>query len=283
MTVKIITDSTADLPKEILEENNISFLPLHIHLGDEEYQDCVNIWPKQIFAWSDEHKATPKTSACSLPEAMGMLEAGLKDHDEVVFISISQHISSMYSVVNMAARELEVEDRVQIIDSRNLCNGIGLLVLKACELAKESKDALTIKKTVEALVSKVNTTFVVDTLEYLYRGGRCSGMASVIGSKLHIHPRIAVTQGTLHVTKKYLGSMEKALMSYVKDLGPALKNADDSMIFIANSGICAEQMEAVRAKVVEIMPFRKVYMTKAQGCISSHCGPGCIGIFFIEK
>ena len=170
-TVKIISDSTCDLSKELVEKYDITILPLHILLGEDEYRDGVDITPEEIFRWSDENKTTPKTSAPSLTEAMEVMQPFVEEGREIICFSISDSMSTSGNVMRLAAEELEASDKVTIINSANLSTGIGLQVIQAAILASEGKTAAEITTAIEAIRPKVRASFVVDTLTYLHRGG----------------------------------------------------------------------------------------------------------------
>ena len=169
-TVKIISDSTCDLSKELVEKYDITILPLHILLGEDEYRDGVDITPEEIFRWSDENKTTPKTSAPSLTEAMEVMQPFVEEGREIICFSISDSMSTSGNVMRLAAEELEASDKVTIINSANLSTGIGLQVIQAAILASEGKTAAEITTAIEAIRPKVRASFVVDTLTYLHRG-----------------------------------------------------------------------------------------------------------------
>ena len=172
--IKIVSDSTSDLSKELIEKYNIQIAPLHIVLGEKEYLDGEEIQPDEIYAWADENKDTPKTSAIDFAKAGEIVKQIVGCEDEMIVFTISGKMSTTANVFRLVTEELEVEDRVTIIDSGNLSTGIGLLVLKAAEMVEEKKDRKEISQTIESLKEKVRASFVVDTLTYLHRGGRCS-------------------------------------------------------------------------------------------------------------
>lgn len=223
--IKIISDSTCDLSKELVEKYDISKLPLHIHMGDEEYEDGVTITPDEIYKWSDANNTTPKTSAASIAEVMDMFRPYIEKGDEIISFSISDSMSANRKVMQMAAEELEAEDRIHVIDSANLSTGIGLLVVEAAIMASKGVKAADIVAKIEELKPRVRASFVVDTLTYLHRGGRCSSVAALAGGVLKLHPRIAVENGKMDAGKKYRGKLSSVVMSYVKDMEEDLKNA----------------------------------------------------------
>lgn len=281
--VKIISDSTCDLSPELVERYNIDILPLNVLLGDKEYQDGKNITPEEIFKWADENKTTPKTSAPTMDTAVEMIKPYVEEGMEVVCFCISESMSTSGNVMRMVARELEAEDKVTVIDSANLSTGIGLMVIEAAIMASEGKSSSDIKAAIEILKPKVRASFVVDTLTYLYRGGRCSAIAAMAGSVLKLHPKIVVENGAMDATKKYRGKLAAVIMSYVKDMEDELKNARNDRVFITHSGCDREIVEGVKEYLRELGIFNEILETRAGGVVSSHCGPGTLGVLFISK
>lgn len=281
--VKIISDSTCDLSKELLEEYDISILPLHIILGNQEYMDGVDITPEEIYKWSDQNKTTPKTSAPSMVEAIELMKPYLEEGRELVCFCISESMSSSGNVMRLAAGELEAESKVTVIDSQNLSTGIGHLVIEAAILAEEGKTAAEITAEIEKLRPQVRASFVTDTLVYLGRGGRCSAAAVLAGSVLKLHPKIVVTDGAMDAAKKYRGKMKSVIMSYVKDMEEDLKSAKQDRVFITHSGCDAEIIESVRTYLESLNVFKEILVTRAGCVVSSHCGPGTLGVLYIKK
>lgn len=280
--VKIIADSTCDLSKELLVRYDISILPLHILLGEEEYLDGINITPQEIYNWSDRQKTTPKTSAPSLEDAVKLMKPYVEEGRELVCFSISDDMSTSGNVMRLAAEELQAEERVKVINSANLSTGIGLQVIEAAIMAQEGMDGETIARQIESIRPRVRASFVVDTLTYLHRGGRCSGLAAMAGGALKLHPRIVVEEGKMKPGKKYRGGMNKVILSYVKDMEADLKNAKKDRVFITHSGCEKELVDEVKAYLKSLGCFDEIWETIAGGVISSHCGPGTLGVLFIE-
>ena len=281
--VRIIADSTCDLSQELLEKYGVAILPLHILLGEDEYEDGRDIRPEEIFRWSDEHGTTPRTSAPSMESAAGLLQEVGKDGEEIVCFSISGQMSTSNNVMKLAAEEAGLAERVTVIDSENLSTGIGLLVVEAALMAQAGRSAKEIADRMEALKPMVRASFVVDTLVYLHRGGRCSGLAAMLGSTLRLHPQIVVENGKMRSNKKYRGSLDKVLMAYARDLEPVMRRARRDRVFITHSGCTPEIVETVRAYLQQLGIFEEILETRAGGVISSHCGPGTLGILFIEN
>ena len=281
--VRIIADSTCDLSQELLEKYGVAILPLHILLGEDEYEDGRDIRPEEIFRWSDEHGTTPRTSAPSMESAARLLQEVGKDGEEIVCFSISGQMSTSNNVMKLAAEEAGLAERVTVIDSENLSTGIGLLVVEAAIMAQAGRSAKEIEDRMEALKPMVRASFVVDTLVYLHRGGRCSGLAAMLGSTLRLHPQIVVENGKMRSNKKYRGSLDKVLMAYARDLEPVMRRARRDRVFITHSGCDPEIVETVRAYLQQLGIFEEILETRAGGVISSHCGPGTLGILFIEN
>ena len=281
--IKIISDSTCDLSKELVEKYDIQVVPLHIHLGDKEYEDGVTITPDEIYAWSDANNTTPQTAAISLGEAMEIYRPHLDNGDEIIIFSISDEMSSTGSTMRLAASEMEAEDRIHVINSANLSTGVGLLVLEAAEMARAGMSAKEIVARIEELKPLVRASFVVDTLTYLHRGGRCSGVAALAGSVLQLHPKIVVENGKMDATKKYRGKMNVVIKSYVKDMEEDLLHAKKNRVFITHSGCDASIIEQVRQYLEGLNYFDEILETRAGGVVSSHCGPGTLGVLFIKQ
>ena len=281
--VKIIADSTCDLSQELLTKYDISILPLHVLLGEEEYLDGRTITPDQIYSWSDAHKTTPKTSAPSLVEAMELMKPYVEEKREIVCFSISDEMSTSGNVMRLAAEELDAAQLVTVINSANLSTGIGLLVIEAAIMAGNGATGKEIAERMEELKPLVRASFVVDTLTYLHRGGRCSGVAALAGSALKLHPKIVVENGKMAPQKKYRGKIDRVILDYVHDLEQDLKSAKKERVFITHSGCDAVVVEAVSAYLEGLQVFDEILETRAGGVISSHCGPGTLGVLFIAQ
>lgn len=281
--IRIVADSTCDLSKELIEKYSIQIAPLHIVLGEKEYKDGSDITPDDIYAWAEKNEDTPKTSAIGFEDVMDIMKPLVASEDEMIVFTISGKMSTTVNVFRMVAEELEIEDRVSIIDSENLSTGAGLMVLKAADMAEEGKNRSDICQAVEEMKGKVRSSFVVDTLTYLHRGGRCSAVAALAGGVLKLHPRIIVSEGAMSADKKYRGKMDKVIWDYVKDLEEALKSADKERVFITHSGCEQEIIDKVYSYLKELNCFEEIHITRAGGVISSHCGPGTLGVLYIGK
>ncbi len=279
--VRIIADSTCDLSQNLIDKYNITIIPLHIVLGDREYRDLTEIQPDEIYAWSDANKVTPKTSATSVEDTIEVMKPILDGGDDIVAFCISEQMSTTGNVFRMVAQELEASDRVCVIDSRSLSTGIGLLVIKAAIMAGEGKSAEYIRSKITAMRDKVRASFVVDTLVYLHRGGRCSSVAAMAGSVLKLHPRIEVKDGKMDAGKKYRGSMRSVILNYAKDMEEDLRHAEKDRVFITHSGCDEEIVRMVYSYLQSLNYFDEILTTRAGGVISSHCGYGTLGILYL--
>ena len=281
--VKIISDSTCDLSPELIAKYDIDISPLHILLGEDEYEDGKNITPEQIYSWSDENKTTPKTSAPALTDAIELFKQYIDEGREIVCFSISSSMSTSGNVMRIAAEELEAENRITVIDSANLSTGIGLLVIEAAIMAQNNHTVEEIVSAIEALKPNVRASFVVDTLTYLYRGGRCNAVSAMAGGVLKLHPKIVVENGAMNASKKYRGKINSVIMTYVKDMEDDLKAARPNRVFITHSGCDRAIVEEVHSYLENLGVFSEILETRAGGVISSHCGPGTLGVLFIQS
>ena len=281
--IRIMADSTCDLSKELIEQYGVEILPLNIVMDDTCYLDGIETSPDEIYAWADANRTTPKTAAPGIEAAIAFLRPAKEAGDEVCFFGISELMSATCQVLRLAAGELEYEDHVCVMDSMNLSTGIGLQVLYAAELAVQGASLRELEEVLKEYRGRVRASFVVDTLTYLHRGGRCSSVAALFGNTLKLKPRIAVTAGKMGVSKKYRGNRRKTVLDYVKDMEEELLLAERAHVFITHSGIEAEIVEAVRAYLQSLNHFDEIHETRAGGVVSSHCGPGTLGVLFVEE
>lgn len=281
MAVRIITDSTCDLSAELIEEFGIPVIPLNIILGDRSCRDGQDITQKELFAWSDANKATPKTSAPDLGFVEDFLRPFMEAGDEVVYLGIGEELSSTAQTMRLAAEDLGFT-KMHVMDSANLSTGIGLQVLRACDYAKQGLSGEEIVRRLEESRDRVRASFCIDTMTYLHRGGRCSAVTALLGAAFMIKPMIAVKNGKMGVAKKYRGKITKVLKEYAKDLEPELRNAETDRVFITHTA-SDETAKEIADYVASLGIFEHVYTTRAGCVISSHCGPGTLGILFYSK
>lgn len=281
--IAITTDSTCDLPQELIEENEITVIPLTVLLGDSVYRDGVDIKPADIYAYVDKTGELPKTSAVTPAEYYEVFKKLVDEGKKVVHIGFSSGLSSSFQNASVASSEL---DDVYCVDSKTLCTAQGLLVLKACDFRAKGLDVKKIADKVTKLVPKVSATFVLDGLEYLHKGGRCSTVARFGANVLGIKPSIAVDNqtGKLEVAKKYRGKTDIVYKQYITDRMNEIKRIEPDRVVIAESGGVSPKILAFAKGVIEGKDkFNQVIVTDAGCTISSHCGPKTLAIFYIKK
>lgn len=281
MVVKITSDSTCDLSAELIEKYQVGIIPLAVTLGDKTFHDCVDMNTEDIYDFVAKTGALPKTSAANVAEYIDTFRPIVESGCEVVHFSLSAGFSSSYQNACLAAQEL---GHVYVVDSRNLSTGQGLLVLKAAELAAEGKSAEEIAKICTGLTSRVEASFVIESLEYLYKGGRCSALSAFGANLLKLKPCIIVKDGLMSPEKKYRGSFEKVLLSYVED---RLKDRDDidySRIFVTHTKCSDACVQQVIDTIRRVAPqFREVLETTAGSTITTHCGANTLGVLFFRS
>ena len=281
--VKVLSDSTCDLSKELLEEYSIDTVPLNILMGEASYKDGVDVTSKEIFDWSDMNHTVPKTSAVSMPDTYNFIKKYVDEGYSIIYTGIGSTLSATYSVLQLVREEFPEAD-IRLIDSKNLSTGTGLLVMEAAVMAKNGFSAEEIEKRLQRMVPLVRATFVVDTPVYLHRGGRCSSVAAFAAGALNIKPMISVKQdGTLAATKKFRGKLESVMKKYVKHVVKHINAQERSHAFVTHTFLEGDIPERVAEMVRETNLFDEVYVTDAGGVISSHCGPGTLGVLYVEQ
>ncbi len=275
--VKVSSDSISDLGN-LYEERGIARLPIPIVLGDRTGLDG-DITPSDIYDFFDRTKTTPKTSAITPEEYYNFFSAQTEDGSELVHFTISSEMSSCYRNAVAAAERCK---GVYVVDSRNLSTGAGLLVLYADDLAKAGLSGAEIKARADARSGAVQASFVVDTMTFLYRGGRCSGVAAFIASVLKIKPCIAVTGGKMEVCQKYRGSTDKAIVKYVADTLRSYPDPDLKYVFVTHTSARHEVVETVKREVLAVFPSANIIETIAGATVTSHCGKGTLGVLYFN-
>ncbi|MGD9604688.1 MAG: DegV family protein [Bacilli bacterium] len=277
--VKIITDCTSDLTPELYHQHDIDVIPLYITIGGKTYQDGVEISTQELYQKVKEFGELPKSSAVSPVVMLERFKKYYDKGDDVLFIGIGGPLSATYQTAKLAATEFP-NSRVRVVDSKNLSSGIGLLLLKAAKFRDDGDDLEMIAKKIELIVPFVRTQFAINTLEYLHRGGRCSGTARIFGTLLKIKPIIRVIDGQLVVAKKPHGKFSVALEVMLDYLRQDKDRIDQDNLFITHS-LAEEDALYLREQIKEIVHVKNVYETLASGVISTHCGPRTIGILYI--
>ena len=281
MSVYISSDSTCDLSRELIEKYNIGITPLYIVMGENSLKDGLECTPADIFAAVERTGQLCSTAAVSMADYMDFFGEKLREYDELVHFTISSDMSACYQNACLAAEEFS--GRVFVVDSRSLSTGIGHLVLNAAELAAEGKGGADIKAAIDEKKEKLNVSFVLETLNYIHKGGRCSAVAALGANLLGLKPCIEVRDGKMGVGKKYRGSLKKSLAAYVRDRLEAPDSIDMKRIFVTHSAADDAVAQEVAALVKELAPFEEVIITTAGSTISNHCGPNCLGILYYNK
>ena len=279
MKIKILSDSTCDLSPALLAENEISLVPLTVVKGDEQFKDGVSITAADIFAHVAAGGDLCSTAANSIGEYADEFEK-YTDYEGVILVTIGSGFSSCYQNACLAAEDYP---NVRVVDSQNLSTGQGLVVLKACELAKTAADLDALADELHAFTEKVEASFLVDKLDYLAKGGRCSAVAALGANLLNLKPCIEVKNGKMGVVKKYRGKYEKCLASYVKERLAGREDIDRKTLFVTKTEVSDACYEAVMAAVAENGNFENTYETTAGCTVSCHCGPGTLGVLFVRK
>lgn len=276
----ISADSTCDLSQELRERYNVSIIPLGVTLGDKTFFDGVDITPDDIY---EHHKKTgelPKTTAANVGDCIDYFKPFADQGKTVIHFSLSSDFSSTYNNTCLAAGEYE---NIYVIDTRNLSTGSGLLVVAAAEMANAGLEAAEIVEKINAMTACVDASFVIDNLEYLHKGGRCSALAMLGANVLKLKPCIEVKNGKMGVGKKYRGKYGAVLKEYVAERLANVDDIDLDRIFVTHAGVDMEIVNAVIEQVKQTAPFKEVFLTRAGCTISSHCGADTLGVLFVRK
>lgn len=278
--ILIASDSTTDLPPELVERYHIKIIPLGVTLGEKTYTDGVDIDPDAIYRHYTQTGELPKTSAVNIAEFLNFFRQYTQQGYSIVLFTISAEFSSTFNNARLAAQDF---DNVFVVDTRNLCTGGGLLVVNAAEMAEQGKSAAEIALESVRLVPYVDSSFVIDSLEFLHKGGRCSAVAALGANLLHLKPCILVRNGRMTVGKKYRGKFAAVLTQYISDhLGDGA-DVDPKRVFLTHAGCDSEIVDACLAQVRDILPQSEVVLSRAGCTISSHCGQNTLGVLFLRK
>ena len=282
MAEKIIitSDSTCDLSAELKERYGIKIIPLGITLGTEVFRDGVDITPDDIYTHHNKTGELPKTTASNVGECIDFFKPFVDEGYSVIHFTISSSMSSTYNNTCMAAEEFE---NVYVVDSKNLSTGGGLLVIAAAEMAKSGMTAKEIIKKLEEIVPCVDASFVIDSLDYLYKGGRCSALSVLGANLLKLKPCIEVKNGSMGVGKKYRGVYGSVLKQYVDERLQNPEDIDTSRVFVTHAGCDAQIVDDIVNQVKATGLFDEVFITRAGCTVSSHCGANTLGVLFVRK
>ena len=279
MKIIVTTDSTSDLPKDLAEKYNVGIMPLGVNLGEDSFEDGVNIGPEQIFEFVDKTGILPKTSAKSAYNYQEFFEAQMKklNAGALIHISLSSEISSSFNNALLASKELQ---NVYVIDSKSLSTGCSLLVLSAIDKINEEKEINTIIQELTEMVNRIQASFIINNLKYLYKGGRCSALAMFGANVLRIKPKIMLSDGKMVVNKKYMGKYDQVLLNYVKDLLKDYPNIDKKRVFITFTTKTDEINNQIE-KILKENGFEEIIQNYAGSTIASHCGKETLGVLFV--
>ncbi len=277
MKICISAESTIDLPQELLDQYEIKTIPFTVTLGEKNGLDGVTT-PEEIFEYVDKTGVLPKTSAVNVGQFQEYFSNLLKEYDEVIHFSLSQTLSSAYQNACTVAQEL---GHVHVVDSMSLSTGIALLAIYASKLVKQGLSADEIVKKVSERIPHDQASFVLATVEYLYKGGRCSALAMLGATLFRIRPQILVTNGKMGPGKKYNGKQVECVANYCRDTLAQFNNPDLEIGFVTHSGATQDMIDTA-VNAMKERGFKQVYITTAGATISSHCGPKCLGILYIN-
>lgn len=278
--VKITTDSTADLSPELIKKYDVTVIPLYVEMDGKYYKDGIDIHPEDLYQYYEKTGKTARSSAVNVGEYAEIFREFTEQGYAVVHIGLGDFLSSSYQNACVAAQEF---NDVYAVNSKNLSTGIGLLTLKACELAMEGREAADIARLCTEAAERLDVSFILDTVDYLHAGGRCSGVARFGANLLKIKPSIVVTKTAMVVGKKYRGKINNCRLQYITDqLGDAA-DIELDRIFFTHSGMDRASVDLMLETIRSIAPFKEVIETTAGCVISCHCGPGCGGVLFFRK
>lgn len=278
----IASDSSCDLSKELIERYNVHIQPYSVIMGDDQFRDGVDVSPDDIYAYHDRTGKLARTAALNVAENTEFFE-GLKEDpaDEIVFFTISSQMSGTNQYARTAAEDV---GGVYVIDSKNLSTGVGLSVIKAAELAEQGMSASEIADYINnKMVDYINTSFIIDSLEYLHKGGRCSALSALGANLLKLKPCIEVKKGVMGVGKKYRGRFEDVLKEYTAARLADADNIDLERVFVTHAGCKPEVVETIAQQVKNTLPYKEVLVTRAGATVSVHCGANTLGVLFVQK
>lgn len=280
MKIKILSDSTCDLSAELLQKHDIGLVPLTVVKDGVAYSDGVTITPDEIFAHVAAGGSLCTTTALNADEYTSHFSKYADSYDGVLHINIGSGFSSCYQNACIAADDFP---NVRVVDSQNLSTGQGLVVLYACKLAQECDNLDDLHQKVQTFTERVEASFLLNRLEYMVKGGRCSSAAALGANLLNLKPCIEVKNGKMAVVKKYRGNYAKCLASYVKDRIADRDDLDREILFVTRTPVEADCEAAVAEAVNAYADFENIYWTTAGCTISCHCGPGTLGVLFVRK
>lgn len=279
--VKVISDSTCDLSRELIEKNGIDIVPLYVVFDDKTYRDGIDISTEELYKIAEEKNILPKTSAPSPKDFYDIFKKNIENEKDIIYIGLSSKLSTTVQNAIIAAQEFP-EGRIEVVDSQNLSTGIGLLVMKALDYAKEGMNIQEIASRVRELVPKVKTRFIINTLDYLYKGGRCTALESFIGNLLNIKPVVSLKDGKMFLEEKIRGKRDKARNNMLENVLSDKNNMLKERVFVTHS-MDLEGAKLLKENLEKEIDGGEIIITDAGCVISSHCGPKTVGILYIVK
>lgn len=280
MNIKVTADSTCDLTAEQIQSNNITITPLKVNMGDNSYTDGVDITPSDIFAHVANGGPLCSTAACNIDDYISVFDKFSKEYDAVIHISLGSAFSSCYQNACVAAQDYP---NVYVVDSQNLSTGQGLVVLETCERANSCENAEQLANDIRDLTSRVEASFILNKLDYMVKGGRCSTVAALGANLLKLKPCIEVIGGKMQVVKKYRGSYAKCLEEYIRERLDGRADVEMDKIFITHTPVEADELNVAKDSVSKYGSFSRVMESEAGCTISCHCGPSTLGVLYIRK
>lgn len=280
MSIKITSDSTCDLSPALLAQYNVTMIPLYVTAGENTYRDGVDAQPSDLFDFVSKTGSLPSTAAVNIADYQEFFAPFSREYDAVIHINISSEFSSCHQNACLAAGEF---DNVYVVDSRNLSTGHGLVVIEAAQAAARGENAEAIVEFLRDLTGRVEASFVIDKLDYLVKGGRCSSAAALGANLLKLKPCIEVAEGKMKVGKKYRGNFDKVLPDYVKERLSGREDIAYDRIFVTHTFCKPETVAAVKEEIAKHASFGEILETTAGCTISCHCGPNTLGILFIRS
>ncbi len=277
MKIRISADSTVDLSPELIEKHKIAIMPLLVTMGDVTKRDGVDVTTDELFSYVKETKELPKTASPSITVYQEFFDELLKDADCVIHFVVSSKMSSCYSSALKASEEYG--HKVFVVDSRSLSTGIALLVLRACDMIERGVEPIIIAKECREMTKYVQASFILGNLDFMHKGGRCSGAMSLSAKFLRIKPAILVKDGEMVVGKKYMGKMEKVIENYINDILTMYPDFDRKRVFVTHTPIESNIVDIAKQQLDGV--FDEIYETNAGATIASHCGAGTLGILFM--
>lgn len=281
MRIKITADSTCDLSPKMIERYDITIIPLYVVKGGQDYRDGVDITPKDIFEYVDNGGELCSTSAVSVVDFQNAFANLSKEYDAVIHIDIGSGFSACYQNACIAAEDY---DNIYVVDSQNLSSGEGHVVVEAAKMAQSGADVQAILKHLEEIIPKVEASFLIERLDYMAKGGRCSSVAAFGANILGLKPCIEVKNGKMEVVKKYRGAFDKCILEYVKDrIKGRTQDLRDDLIFITHPACEKSTVKMAEGELKSYSFFKEIEETNAGCTVSCHCGPHTLGVLFIRK